>query len=76
MKSGRSWSYEEQVERRREGRLKGPQLYNLTKLEEDTRHLEWKRLEYMHEAAEYSEMFVRYSRRRDVFEFRSHLGPE
>ena len=41
MKSGRSWTYEEQVERRRERRRKGPQLYDLTKLEEDTRQLEW-----------------------------------
>ena len=60
MESGRSWSYEVEVERRRERRRKGPQLYDLTKLEEDTRHLEWKRLEYMHEGAEYSEMSARY----------------
>ncbi len=39
MESGRSWSYEVGVERRRERRRKGPQLYDLTQLEEDTRHL-------------------------------------
>ena len=58
-RSGRSWTYEDQVERRRERRRKGPQLYDLTKLEEDTRQLEWKRLEYMHDAAEYSDMPAR-----------------
>ena len=40
MKSGRSWTYEEQVERRRKRRRKGPQLYDLTQLKEDIRHLQ------------------------------------
>ena len=50
MEVGRSWFYKEQVERRRKKRLKGPQLYDLAKLENDIRQLEWKRLESIHEA--------------------------
>ena len=47
---GLSWFYKQQVERRRKNRLKGPQLYDLAKLENDIRQLEWKRLESIHEA--------------------------
>ena len=50
MEVGRSWLYKQQVERRRKNRLKGPQLYDLARLENDIRQLEWKRLESIHEA--------------------------
>ena len=50
MEVGRSWFYKEQVERRRKKRLKGPQLYDLAKLENDIRQLEWKSLESIYEA--------------------------
>ncbi len=41
---------------RRRKRRKGPQWYDLTKIEDSIRYFEWMRLEHMHLAAERSEL--------------------